>query len=102
MLVLGMARQNEILQADSMVIIHHAEGLAEKLTNVAKENDQVYKALAFLVSSSVYGALAMEVAGIAMGIAVNHGVNIPGAQPAMTQAPDMQALDPSLNGRVVA
>ncbi len=77
-LILGMARQSETLQADSMVLMQHAEGLAEKLTNVARENDQVYKALAFLVSSSVYGALAMEVAAIAMGIAANHGVNVPG------------------------
>jgi hypothetical protein len=104
LLIFGMARQSETLQADSMVLIQHAEPLAAKLTDVARENEAVYKALSFLMSSSVYGAILVEVAGIAMAIAANHGVNVPIAPPVMTLE-QLQALDPnfqSQNGKAVA
>lgn len=61
-----------------MTLLTHSEPLSEKLTAVAKENDAVYQALDFLMSSSVYGTLVLEIAGIAMAMAANHGVTVPG------------------------
>ncbi len=88
--MLGVARTNEKLKADGMVLIQHAPSLAERLTDVARDNEQVYKVLVFLMSSSVYGALLLEVAGIAMAIAANHGVNVP-INPAQAQG-DMSGV----------
>jgi len=79
-IVLATVRQNDKLKADGMVMIMHAEPLAEKLIDCARENEQVYKVLAFLMSSSVWGALVVELAGITMAMASNHGVNVPGLQ----------------------
>lgn len=86
LVVLAVTRNNDKLKADGMVLIVHAEPLAEKLVDCAKENEQVYKVLTFLMTSSVWGALIVELAGIAMAIASNHGVGVPGlAQPGNTQ-----------------
>lgn len=85
LMVLAIARGNDKLKADGLVLVMHADSLAEKLTDCAKENEQVFKVLSFLMTSSVWGALVVELAAITMGIAGNHGVmvpGLPGAQPA--------------------
>lgn len=78
LLVIGAARGSNALQADGLTLLTHSDPLSEKLTAVAKENDAVYQALDFLMSSSVYGTLVLEIAGIAMAMASNHGVTVPG------------------------
>lgn len=62
-------------QADGQVVMEHAETLAARLVDCAKENEQMYKALVFLVTGTVWTALGMEVAAIVGALLKNHGVN---------------------------
>jgi hypothetical protein len=62
-------------QADGQVIMEHADSLTDKLVAVSKENEQVYKALSFLVTGTVWTSLSMEVMAIAGAILKNHGVS---------------------------
>lgn len=62
-------------QADGEVLLARADPLATKLTNVARQNPNVYKAIKKYLEGSVWTVLALEVATIANAIAVNHGVD---------------------------
>lgn len=66
------------LQADGLVLVQHAEPLAQKLVAVARKHDGLYEVLKALTTSSVYGALFLEIGSIALAIAANHHVVIPG------------------------
>lgn len=62
---------------DGMVIVQRAAPLSEKLVAVARKHDGLYEALKALTTSSIYGALALELGTIIMAIASNHGVSLP-------------------------
>lgn len=62
-------------EADGMVILGRAQPLAHKLTNVARQNPAVYKALKRYLDGSVYAMLAEEVGVVTLAICLNHGIN---------------------------
>lgn len=62
-------------EKDGLVLLQRADPLATKLTNVARQNPAVYKAIKKYLEGSVYTVLALEVAMIANAIADNHGLN---------------------------
>jgi hypothetical protein len=62
---------------DGMVIMERAAPLAEKLVAVARKHEGFYTTLKALTTSSIYGALALEVGTILVAIASNHGVALP-------------------------
>lgn len=70
---------------DGAVLLTHAESLSAKLVALSKKHVEVYRVLKAVTTSSVYGALVVEVGAIMLAIAANHGVNLPGMP---TQAPD--------------
>jgi len=78
LLVLGHARDNDALKADGMVIMQNSEKLCNDLTNLARKYESVYKGLNSLVQATVWGAVITDVATIALAMAANHGVSIPG------------------------
>lgn len=69
------------LSNDGAILISHAEPLSAKLVAVAKKHTEFYNLLKALTTSSIYGALAIEVGAILMAIASNHGLSLPGLQP---------------------
>lgn len=78
LLVIGQARKNESLTADGMVILQHNEKLSNDLTALAEKYEYVYTGLSYLVQATVWGAVISDVAVIALSIAANHGLSIPG------------------------
>lgn len=78
LLVIGQARNNQSLYADGMVILQNNEKLCTDLTALAEKYEYVYKGLNTLVQATVWGAVISDVAAIAIAIAGNHGVSIPG------------------------
>lgn len=78
LLVLGHARNNETLKADGLVVMQNSEKLCDDLTNLARKYESVYTGLNSLVQATVWGAVITDVATIALAIAANHGVAIPG------------------------
>ncbi len=65
-------------QADGKVILEHTNSLSDKLVVLAKENEQVYNVLNYLVTGSAWAAVAGEVLAIGVAIGMNHGIQIPG------------------------
>lgn len=78
LLVLGHARGNEALKADGLVIMQNSEKLCNDLSSLARKYESVYKGLNSLVQATVWGAVITDVATIALAIAGNHGMSIPG------------------------
>jgi len=62
-------------QEDGAVIVSRANPLASKLTDVARQNPAVYKALKRYLEGSAYINLVGEVATIGLAIMANHGIN---------------------------
>lgn len=62
-------------QADGLVIINRADPLAKKLTNVARQNPAVYRALKRYLDGSAYAMLVEEIGVIGLSICLNHGIN---------------------------
>lgn len=62
-------------EADGQVIIGRAQPLAHKLTNVARQNPAVYRALKKYLDGSVYAMLAEEVGIVGLAICANHGID---------------------------
>lgn len=62
-------------QSDGQVIMGRAEPLARKLTDCARQNPKLYKALRKYLDGSVYAMLAEEMAVITLSICANHGIN---------------------------
>lgn len=60
-------------QPDGQTLLQHAESLAGKLTNVAKQNKAVENAIKKYLAGSVYTVLALEVSAIAQALMKNHG-----------------------------
>ena len=61
--------------ADGQIILQRAQPLAHKLTNVARQNPAVYRALKRYLDGSVYAMLAEEVGVVGLAICANHGIN---------------------------
>ncbi len=78
LVVIGRARGNAVLEADGMVILQHNEKLSNDLTQLAEKYDYVYNGLSYMVQATVWGAVISDVAIIALSIAGNHGLSIPG------------------------
>jgi hypothetical protein len=76
-MILGEVRHLEAIKADGAVIIQHAEPLALRLTDLARQYESIYKTLALLMEASAWTALATEIAAIGIAIAVNHGLALP-------------------------
>lgn len=74
------------LSADGLVIMQRAQPLSEKLVGVARQNETVYELLKTITTTSVYGALALEVGSIAIAIASNHGLSLPGLSAAASDS----------------
>lgn len=62
-------------EIDGVIIINRAQPLAHKLTNVARQNPAVYRALKRYLDGSVYAMLIEEVGVIGLSICLNHGIN---------------------------
>lgn len=62
-------------EADAEIVMGRSQPLAHKLTNVARQNPAVYKALKKYLDGSVYAMLAEEGALIGLSICANHGIN---------------------------
>ena len=63
-------------EADGQIILARAQPLAHKLTNVARQNPAVYRALKKYLDGSVYAMLAEEVGVVGLAICANHGIQI--------------------------
>lgn len=61
--------------ADGIIILSRAQPLAHKITNVARQNPAVYRALKRYLDGSVYAMLAEEMVAITGAICMNHGLN---------------------------
>ena len=61
-------------QADGALILEHGPNCAEKLNDLAKQNDKVYAALDKLVTGGAMGAVVMAHTPIVLGILNNHQV----------------------------
>lgn len=85
LVVIGQARQSKPLFDDGMVILQHNEKLCNDLTALAEKYEYVYKGLNTLVQATVWGAVISDVAAIALAIASNHGLSIPGLSGASQQ-----------------
>jgi hypothetical protein len=85
--------------SDGAVILEHTESLASKLVALSKKHVEVYRVLKALTTSSVYGALVVELGTIALSIAGNHGVKLPGFP---LQAGDGQALNQAQGEEIAA
>jgi hypothetical protein len=66
------------LRADGEVLIDHTEKLSARLVDLSKKHVEVYRVLKALTTSSVYGALVLELGSILLAIANNHGIKMPG------------------------
>jgi len=62
-------------QADGQIILARAQPLAHKLTNVARQNPAVYKALKKYLDGSVYAMLFEEIGVVGLAICANHGID---------------------------
>jgi hypothetical protein len=62
-------------QPDGQVLLEHTPTLSNRLTNVARQNEGVYKTLKTILEGSVYTALVAEVGAIGAAILSNHGVS---------------------------
>jgi len=60
---------------DGQIILARAQPLAHKLTNVARQNPAVYRALKKYLDGSVYAMLAEEVGVVGLAICANHGID---------------------------
>jgi len=76
--MVGQARNSQSLTADGMVILQNNEKLCNDLTALAEKYEYVYNGLNTLVQVTVWGAVISDVAAIAIAIAANHGMAIPG------------------------
>ena len=62
-------------EADGLLIVQRSAPLATKLTNCARQNPAVYKALKKYLDGSVWAMLGEEVLTIGLAICLNHGIN---------------------------
>lgn len=60
---------------DGTLILNRANPLAARITDVARQNPAVYKALKKYLENSVYMMLAEELGVISLGLLANHGIN---------------------------
>ena len=91
LLVVGTARKSDAIRADGMVVLQHNEKLCNDLTALAEKYEYVYNGLNSLVQATVWGAVISDVAAIALGIAANHGLAIPGIGESQEQVPAQAA-----------
>lgn len=70
---------------DGLVIVSRSNHLAARLTDVARVNPAVYKALSRYLKESAYINLGTELATIVLAILANHGINPVGALMAKMQ-----------------
>lgn len=78
--------------ADGEVLISRAEPLSAKLVALAKKHVEVYRVLKAITTSSIYGALTVEMGTIILAIAGNHGVKLPGFPPGANETRDEEEV----------
>ena len=66
------------LRADAAAVVLHTPAIATEAANVADEDERAAALLDRIASVGPYGALITAVAGLAVQLAVNHGLLKPG------------------------